>query len=227
MEDVDLTINCGGMINGEIVTASGSGRGSVDRGTLAINLEFSGIPAGFSIYCASQWTACCSTPTFAIERDGGVNMLTLTKGRYRCDRTFDFGEYGTYEYNYEIRLNPETGAMSATGALQGTLNLPELIAVEPNFTEIMVLAAPDLVRSFSRSAFVAADGARIPVRVEGRYRPLAQDPESDWTCCAADQVRRSFINVLDAEGTRLSLIYTTVIAGIHAPETLLEHDPVK
>jgi hypothetical protein len=149
-------------------------------------------------------------------------MLTLTKGRYRCDRTFDFGEYGTYLYNYEIRLNAETGEMSAAGALQGTLDLPELVSVEPNFTEIMVLAGPDLVRSFSRSAFIAADGKRIPVRVEGKYRPLAGDAASDWTCCASDQVRRSFINVLHAEGTGLSLIYSTVIAGIHAPDALPE-----
>jgi len=154
-------------------------------------------------------------------------MLTLTKGRYRCDRTFDFGEYGTYEYNYEIRLNAETGQMTATGSLQGTLDLPELVAVEPNFTEIMVLAGPDLVRSFSRSAFIAAGGTRIPVRVEGRYRPLAQDPVADWTCCATDQVRKSFINVLNAEGTKLSLIYSTVIAGIHAPEALPEFDLAK
>jgi len=89
MHDVDLEINCARMINGEVVTAKGSGRGSVDRGTLGIDLEFSSIPDGFSIFCASQWTACCSTPTFAIEQDGGVNMLTLSKGRYRCSRTFD------------------------------------------------------------------------------------------------------------------------------------------
>jgi hypothetical protein len=227
VDDVELTINCGGMINGEVVTASGTGQGSVDRGTLAINLGFSHIPAGFSIYCASQWTACCSTPTFALERDGGVNMLTLTKGRYRCDRTFDFGEYGTYEYNYEIRLDRETGKMKATGGLLGTLNLPTLVAVEPNFTEILVLCGPDLVRSFSRSAFTADDGTRIPVRVEGRYRPLANDPVADWTCCATDQVRKSFINVLNAEGTDLSLIYSTVIAGIHAPEALPEFDTVR
>jgi len=226
MDDVELTINCGGMINGEVVTASGTGQGSVERGTLAISLRFSHIPVGFSIYCASQWTACCSTPTFAIERDGGVNMLTLTKGRYRCDRTFDFGKHGTYEYNYEIRLDQETGKMRATGALQGTLDLPELVAVEPDFTETMVLVAPDLVRSFSRSAFFDADGTRIPVRVEGCYRPLLHDEAVDWTCCATDQVRKSFINVLHAEGTDLSLIYSTVIAGIHAPDALPDFDLV-
>lgn len=222
MNDVELTIDCGGMINGAVVTASGAGQGSVDRGTLAINLAFSHIPEGFSIYCASQWTACCSTPAFAIEQDGGVNMLTLTKGRYRCDRTFDFGTYGTYEYNYEIRLDQESGKMKATGALQGTLNLPGLVGVEPDFTEIMVLAGPDLVRSFSRSAFITADGTHIPVYVEGRYRPLAEEPVADWTCCATDQVRTSVINVLHAEGTKLSLIYSTVIAGIQAPQALPE-----
>src|SRR5260370_28787750 len=71
VNDVELTINCGGMINGEVVTASGSGQGSVDRGTLAIDLEFSHIPPGFSIYCASHGTACSSTPTVAIARAGG------------------------------------------------------------------------------------------------------------------------------------------------------------
>lgn len=223
MQDVELDINCAGMINGEVVTARGKGRGSVDRGTLGINLEFSQIPTGFSIYCASQWTACCSTPTFAIERDGGVNMLTLSKGRYRCSRTFDFGKYGSYEYNYEIRLDPATGKMSATGALEGTLDLPELVAVEPDFTEIMVPIGGELVRSFSSSSFTAADGTKIPVLVEGRYTPLRQD-DADWTCCATNQIRKSFINVLEAEGTKLSLIYSTIISGIHAPEPPAEFE---
>lgn len=37
-----------------------------------------------------------------------------------------------------------------------------------------------------------------------------------------NQIRKSFINVLEAEGTKLSLIYSTVINGIHAPEPLPE-----
>lgn len=54
VRDIELDINCAGMINGEVVIVKGSGRGSVDRGTLGINLDFSSIPRGFSIYCASQ-----------------------------------------------------------------------------------------------------------------------------------------------------------------------------
>lgn len=146
-------------------------------------------------------------------------MLTLSKGRYRCSRTFDFGEFGSYEYNYEIRLDASTGKMKATGALEGALDLPELVAVEPNFTEIMVPIGSDLVRSFSSSSFTAVDGAKIPVRIEGRYAPLRED-DADWTCCATNQVHKSFIDVLEAEGTKLSLIYSTIISGIHAPEPL-------
>ena len=113
--------------------------------------------------------------------------------------------------------------MRATGALRGTLRLPGLVAVEPNFTEIMIPIGGDLVRSFSSSGFTAADGTKIPVLVEGRYAPLVED-EADWTCCAVNQIRKSFINVMEAEGTKLSLIYSTVIAGIHAPEPLLDFD---
>lgn len=221
MSDVHLAIACGGMINGEVVTVKGAGDGSVDRGSLGINLEFSSIPDGFSIYCAALWTACCSTPTFAIEQDGGVNMLTLSNGRYRCNRRFDFGPYGHYDYNYEIRLDPTTDTMKATGVIQGSLTLPKLVGVENSFTEIMVPIGGQLVRSFSSTTFQTARGDSIPVTVEGRYEPLIED-DADWTCCAVNQIRKSFINVLEAEGTKLSLIYSTVINGIHAPEPLPE-----
>ena len=226
MSDVHLAIACGGMINGEVVTVDGAGDGSAERGSLGINLEFSSIPPGFSIYCAALWTACCSTPTFAIEQDGGVNMLTLSNGRYRCNRRFDFGKYGHYDYNYEIRLDPTSRAMKATGVIQGSLTLPELVGVEPSFTEIMVPVGGQLVRSFSSTSFQTANGESIPVTVEGRYEPLVED-DADWTCCAVNQIRKSFINVLEAEGTRLSLIYSTVINGIHAPEPLPEFQITK
>jgi len=45
-----------------------------------------------------------------------MNMLKIAKGRYRCQRTFDFGPYGAYEYDYEIRLENE--GMRATGVLK-------------------------------------------------------------------------------------------------------------
>lgn len=219
VSDVHLTISCGGMINGEVITVEGAGDGSVEHGTLGINLQFSSIPAGFSIYCAALWTACCSTPTFAVEQDGGVNMLTLSNGRYRCNRRFDFGQYGRYDYNYEIRLDTATDTMKATGVIQGSLRLPELVGVDPSFTEIMVPIGGELVRSFSSTAFQTADGESIPVTVEGRYEPLFED-DTDWTCCAVNQIRKSFINVLEANGAKLSLTYSTVINGIHAPEPL-------
>ncbi len=218
MSDVSLEINCAGMINGEIVTVNGEGTGSVDRGTLAMNLGFSSIPAGFSIYCASLWTACCSTPTFAIERDGGVNMLTVSGGRYRCARTFDFGRYGFYDYNYELRLNQETGRMRAQGVIQGALGLPQIVGVEDSFTEVMLPFGHQEVRSFSTTTFTAADGTPVPVRVEGKYTPLDEDADVDWSCCTNNQIRKSFIHIVSVEGTQLSLEYSTVIDGIRAPE---------
>lgn len=217
MSDVILDVSCAGMINGEIVTVDGKGLGSVERGTLAMDFSFSLIPDGFSVYCSSLWTACCSTPTFAIEQDGGVNMLTLSGGRYRCARTFDFGEYGTYDYNYEIRLDRSTGQMSATGVIQGNTRLPVITGVDDSFTEIMVPVGAREVRSFSSTSFTAEDGSPVPVVVTGRYRPLDED-DADWTCCATNQVRKSFINILEAKAPRMQLEYSTVINGIKAPE---------
>jgi hypothetical protein len=111
--------------------------------------------------------------------------------------------------------------MKAAGVIQGSLTLPELVGVESSFTEIAIPVGDQLVRSFSSTSFQAADGESIAVTVEGKYEPLVED-DADWTCCAVNQIRKSFINILEAEGTKLSLIYSTVINGIHAPEPLPE-----
>jgi hypothetical protein len=216
MSDVMLNIRCAGMINGELVTVDGEGRGSVDDGTLAMKLDFSTIPDGFSIYCAALWTACCSTPTFAVERDGGLNMLSLSGGHYRCERTFDFGEHGTYDYSYELRLDRDSGQMQATGVIHGSLRLPRIVGVEDHFTEVMVPVGARDVRSFSATTFRADDGRRVPVTVTGQYSPL-DDDDADWTCCARNQIRSSFIDIREVEGPSLGLQYTTLIDGIHAP----------
>ena len=220
MLDVVISIECAGMINGEIVTVRGEGLGSVDRGRLGMRLSFSSIPRGFSVHCATLWTSCCSTPGFAVERDGGVNMLTLCGGRYRCARTFDFGTRGVYDYNYELRLDRATNRLTARGVIQGSLDLPAIETVDGRFTEIMVPVGAREIRSFSGTTFHATDGSQLPVTVTGRYTPLsAEDP--DWTCCARNQVRTSLIDVRHAEGGHLSLEYTTVICGISAPDPAL------
>lgn len=215
MRDIPLAIRSAGMINGEIVTAQGEGVGAVETGTLQMNLEFSHVPEGWSIFCASLWTVCCSTPTFAVERDGGMNMLKIAKGRYRCQRTFDFGPHGSYEYDYEIRL--EGSAMRATGVLKGNLYLPIIASVDPTFTEMMIPVTPLDIRSFASTSFTAADGLKIPISITGRYSPLPSAGD-DWHCCTGNQLRQSFINVHEAQGARLSLDYRTVITGIRAPE---------
>ncbi|MGH3952356.1 MAG: hypothetical protein ACRDSE_25125 [Pseudonocardiaceae bacterium] len=186
-----------------------------------MNFNFSKIPDGFTVYCAALWTGCCSTPTFAIEQDGGVNMLTLSGGRYRCSRRFTFGPYGAYDYNYEIRLDKATDTMTATGVVDGRVKLPKIVGVDDGFTEMMVPVGPREVRSYSSTTFTAESGETIPVGVEGRYTPLDDDPDADWTCCATNQVRKSFINVLDAEDAKLALEYQTVVSGITAPEPVL------
>lgn len=216
MSAVDLTVNCAGMINGRVVTVEGKGLGSVERGTLAMDFEFSSIPEGFSVWCASLWTACCSTPTFAIEQNGALNMLSLSNGRYQCHRTFDFGAYGSYDYSYEIRLAETRDTMTATGVLSGQLDLPKIAGVKESFVEMMVPVSSGEVRSFSQTVFEAENGSEIPVAVQGRYAPLSED-DVDWTCCATNQIRSSFIDIIEVDGPKLSLEYSTVIKGVDAP----------
>ena len=148
-------------------------------------------------------------------------MLNIAKGRYRCERTFDFGLHGSYDYKYEIRLEQEQ--MMATGMIHGSLHLPEIVDVERTFTEIMVPCNPWEIRSFARTSFKAAS-EEIPVSVSGKYTPLMSE-ETDWHCCARNnQVRRSWINIRQADPQLLSLDYRTVIQAIEEWASEYERD---
>jgi hypothetical protein len=217
-EDVKLSVELVGMINGEILTAAGDGVGSLGTGRLTVGYSFSTIPEGYSVYCAALYTSCCSTPTFAVEVEGGLSMMSLSGGRYKCRRLFDFGPYGTYDYTYEIRL--DSFSMRASGVIEGTLHLPELASLaEPDFTEIMVPVSSNEIRSWSQTSFRSMAGDVVPVRVEGRYTPLP-DEEGSWKTGAQHQARSSYINVLRAETTAIELDYRTVVRGITTPVPL-------
>lgn len=217
---IDLELNCTGRINGDIVAVTGEGRGSVDEGRFELNLRFSHIPRGYSVSAAALWT-CCSTPTFAIEEDGALNMLTLARGRYRCERTFDFGVYGAYDYNYELRLSDDETLMRATGIIEGNLELPDMDFVDDSFSEIMIPVEDNEIRSFVSARFKATDGRDIPVKVRGKYTSLRKDRE--WGCAARvletqrSQIRTSFIKNLVKDEPNLSLSYLTVVKGIDLP----------
>ncbi len=45
------------------------------------------------------------SPIFALEENGARNLLTLSGGNYWLSRTFDYGRYGGYTFNYEIRTS--------------------------------------------------------------------------------------------------------------------------
>jgi hypothetical protein len=217
---IALKLECVGRINGQICTVTGDGSGSVKEGRFALNLRFSSIPKGYSISAAALWT-CCSTPSFAIEQNGALNMITLAHGKYRCERTFDFGRFGAYDYNYELRLSEEENLMRATGLIEGNLNLPPMKFVDESFSEIMIPVAPNEIRSFVTANFKAVDGSDVPVKVIGKYSPL--DTTYSWGCSREvlegqrNQVRTSFIQDLHTEDVSLSLKYLTVVRGIDTP----------
>jgi hypothetical protein len=160
---ITLFLECAGRINGDLLTVRGQGEGIVEKGKFSLGLEFSKIPKGFSVSAAALWT-CCSTPSFAIEENGAVNLLTLSRGKYRCERRFDFGPFGAYDYNYELRLSETENVMRATGLIEGNLSLPEMDYVDDSFSEIMIPTAPNEMVSYVRARFRSREGTDIPVK---------------------------------------------------------------
>jgi hypothetical protein len=201
------------MMNGEICKVTGTGVGSVERGKLAIDLAWSNMPLGLSVIVSSMWTVCCSSPTFALERGGGMNMININRAHYRCERTFDFGKHGSYEYWFENHL--EGDEMTARGTIRGNVNLPPLVGVDDVISELMIPVSSNEIRSFARGAFICEDGTSIPAQVIGRYTKITP---GEWNSSVRDQARRSYIQITKHTKLELGLEYSTIIEAIRYPE---------
>lgn len=213
MDGTHLTIDCAGMMNGEIVKVTGKGVGVVDLGKLAIELSWSNMPLGLSVVISSMWTVCCSSPTFALERDGGLNMIHINSAHYRCERTFDFGEHGSYEYWFENHLNGNQ--MTARGTIRGNVQLPTLVGIDEVISELMIPVSESEIKSFARGTFKCEDGRSLPVRVIGRYTKITPGA---WNSSVRDQARRSYVQITNLTELDLALEYSTIIEAIHYPE---------
>ena len=204
-----------GFINGELFTMNATATGSQRAGTIETSWELSALPEGFSIFTLVDCTSAGVSPIFAREANGGKNLLSLAGGNYRLERTFDYGPYGSYEMNYEIRTYEDE--VRSTGVQEGRLELPPLESAELSLVELLIPTGPRAIRGFMRTTKTSTSGQNIPVNIAGVYSPL--DDAADWTLTAQPQVRRSQVEVTEsADGNRLSLKYTTIIAPITIPD---------
>lgn len=213
MNGTQLNIECAGLINGQVLNVKGKGLGIVDRGKLEIELSYSDMPDGFNVIVSAMWTVCCSSPTFALERNGGLNMIAINNAHYRCERTFDFGPYGSYDYWFENRLMDSE--MTARGTIRGNVHLPEISGIEESITEIMIPVGPQEIRSVARAAFILADGTSLPLCILGRYTRLN---EGNWNSSVRDQVRKSYVTIKKRTELDLALEYATIIEAIRYPD---------
>jgi hypothetical protein len=213
------------LINGELFTVDAEGRGSVDDGTIAVEWEVGEAPDGYSTYCISLTTSFGTSPVFAIERNGGMNLYSLSGGNYRLYRVLDFGSYGSYDLRAEIRTSGDE--MTAKGLTVGEVHLPPVKDAPMEVTEVMYPTGRGELHSMMRTGLVGDDGNEIPASVKAVYSPLSKD-EKDWTATApALQIRRSRLTDVNLEGQHLSLVYATVIEGVEDKVEFPETDAFK
>jgi hypothetical protein len=204
-----------GFINGMLFSMNATATGSSRDGTIETSWELSELPDGFSLLTLVDCTSAGVSPVFALEANGGRNFLSLAGGNYHLQRTFDYGRYGSYSMNYEIRTTGDE--VRSTGVQEGRLNLPPLQSAELSLLEVLVPTGPGAISGFMQTTKTSQSGEQIPVNIVGVYTPL--EGESDWALDAPPQVRHSQVEMTEsADGNRLSLKYTTVIAPIAVPQ---------
>jgi hypothetical protein len=213
-DDVKVTSTGSSFMNGELFTMSYEARASARDGTIETEWELSSLPDGVSILTLVDCTSAGVSPVFARESNGGANLMTLSGGNYRLTRTFDYGEYGSYEFNYVIRSDSE--GISSTGVQEGDLRLPEVESADLSLVEYLIPDGPGRLRGFMQTHKKLASGEKIPVSISGVYSPLPGD--RDWTLDAVPQVRRSEVSITESGGpNKLHLKYETVVAAISDP----------
>jgi hypothetical protein len=198
------------LINGQLFGVDADGKGSVEDGTIAVEWEVGEAPDGYSTYCISLTTSFGTSPVFAVERNGGMNLHSLCGGNYRLYRVLDFGDYGSYDLRAEIRTSGDE--MTARGLTVGEVHLPPVTDAPKEVTEVMYATGLGEVRSIMRTALVGEDG-EIPASITAVYTPV-RDAKADWTRDAPLQIRRSRLTHVNLEGNKLSLVYATVIERI-------------
>jgi hypothetical protein len=214
------------LINGEFFTVEAEGKASPEDGTAHVDWDLSSLPKGFAVHLMVACTNSGMSQAFALERKGGSNFLSLAGGNYRLYRVFDYGRYGSYDFDYEIRTSGDL--MTSRGFSRGHLGLPKIVDARMSLVEVIAPAGPKRMYSTMKTAVIAEGGEEIPVSVTGYYSPLVDDGESrhsrdpgrrgkDWTQGAAPQIRRSLVERVEGRGT-LSLRYTTVIETIPEPD---------
>jgi hypothetical protein len=212
MTGIRLLASGTNMINGELFNVDAEGRGSVEDGTVSVEWEVGEAPDGYSTYCISLTTSFGTSPVFAIERNGGMNLFSLSGGNYRLYRVLDFGPYGSYDLRAEIRTSGDQ--MTAKGLTVGEVHLPPVKDAPKSVTEVMYPAGVGEVRSMMQTALVGEDGNEIPASITAVYSLLSKD-EDDWTRSVPPvQIRRSLLTHVKLDGAKLSLVYATVIEGV-------------
>jgi hypothetical protein len=200
-------------VNGQLVSVTAKGKGSVEEGVVGLDWGFSSEVVGFPQPAMMVCTSFGVSLTCAIERNGGLNMLSLSRGNYRMYRVMNFGRYGSYDLRSEIRTSGQR--ITAKGVTVGSMQLPQTIAVPSSLVEVMFQAGPREIRSFMSAILTDKDGTKIHVAIPTVYSPLTED-EEDWTRKAGNQIRRSFVK-MKREGGKLAIEHATIIEGVKVP----------
>ncbi|PGU19081.1 hypothetical protein [Bacillus thuringiensis] len=158
-----IKVDVFGCINDHKFKTNGTGHIDTVTGEADICLCYSSCPPG--------WTPLnYSDPLVLLagykEINGGMNMLSLTKGGFRAESTIDFGSGMSLRKTANIRVEGDT--LIANYSIFGAARVDNIVDVEP-YEEHMIPAGDGQVIAIGLAQWKTSDNKGIQAVVSSRY----------------------------------------------------------
>ncbi|MHB1185946.1 MAG: hypothetical protein ACYC4A_14760 [Desulfobulbia bacterium] len=178
-----------GNINGVDFTASGTGEADTTTGETKSFLHFSRFPEDFTPRYGKSWK-CKHHPRVALEKEGGKNFYSLTKGNYDIVETIRYpGNQVIYSSAQVRQIEPDQQVVFSR--FDGICRSRVDVATQLPYDEIITPAGPGRALFHGQRTFVFEDNSEAEIVWDGtiyfvekeavlpfeeivRYEPVAQ-----------------------------------------------------
>jgi hypothetical protein len=145
-------------INGASLDISGYSRGVPSSGEFLASVSTADpLPKSFDLSLLA-FVLKTGSPSIALLVPGIENFFRKTGGVYTATRKLDLREHGHLTCDYRVERAGDTLASSFD--LQGTVNVPELVSVEPT-VETWIPNGPGRIAGNFVMSWLARDGSRV------------------------------------------------------------------
>lgn len=201
---MQIKVKLFGVINNEKFTTEGRGNIDPTTGEAYIHLRYSSVPPNWNPLNYSDPLVLLAGYR---EEEGGLNLMSLSKGSYKVESTIDFGDGHYLRKTASVRLQGDT--LMAAYSLFGTARVSDIVSVEP-YEEHMIPAGDGQMIAVGLAKWKTVDNNTIQALVSSRI--TFEEPKE---ILKSPQIRRFEVDPsLSEDGLEYKAKYKTRVTSV-------------